>query len=298
MAVVTILTATYNRREKLKDLFDSLQNQTNYNFKWLIVDDGSVDDTENCVQQFMLRGKFPIQYIKKENGGKHSALNLGMGSVFTPLTFIVDSDDLLVPNAVDIICQYYEKYQTVLHDEKIGAFSFLKSQGSDKPLVKAPKDEMVSSYVKIRIKENRPGDMAEVFVTSVLQQFSFPKFENEKFLSEDVVWIQIGLKYQYVFVNKIIYQCDYLSDGLSTNDKSMKFASPLGSMMRGKMLMSRGCGLRALLKGAIIYECYKFEVNGKLPICLQIEKLYEKMLCFLLKPLGLYFNKKWKRGFS
>lgn len=296
MALVTILTTTYNREKKLNDLFLSLQQQTNMDFEWFIVDDGSTDNTKECIRYFMEKAKFPIRYIKKENGGKHTALNIGLKNIFTPLTFIVDSDDKLEPRAVELISYYYKKYLEQIDKEAIGAFSYLKGNGENKPLVKAPKDEMIGSYVQIRIRGNRPGDMAEVFLTEVLKKFPFPEFVDEKFLSEDVVWIQIGLQYKYVFVNKIIYQCEYLTGGLTSNDKQMKFASPIGSMMRGKILMSKGCGLIAHIRGAIIYKCYQKEVKNSIPMCLNIEENYKKILCFVLKPLALYYNRKWKRG--
>ena len=91
MALVTIITPTYNRKEKLADLFESLQKQNNKNFEWLVVDDGSVDGTENRVMQFKEVAQFPVRYIRKSNGGKHTALNLGIKHISTPLTFIVDS---------------------------------------------------------------------------------------------------------------------------------------------------------------------------------------------------------------
>lgn len=296
MALVTILTPTYNREKKLEDLFQSLQNQTNMDFKWLVVDDGSKDNTAECIRRFSQKAKFPVQYLKKENGGKHTALNAGVKWISTPLTFIVDSDDKLVPQAIQLISNYYEKYKKQVDEKIVGAFSFLKGDEKSKPLVAAPKEEMLGSYMRIRIRENRPGDMAEVFITDVLKEFPFPEFNGEKFLSEDVVWIRVGAKYKYIFINKVIYLCDYLPDGLTTNDKRMKFASPLGSMMRGKMLMTKQCGFKSCVKGAIIYECYRNEIKSEIPACLRISDMSKRMLCVLLKPVGIYFNKKWKRG--
>lgn len=296
MALVTILTPTYNRKRELADLFQSLQHQINTDFEWLIVDDGSDDGTRECVQQFKQEAQFPIRYIKKKNGGKHTALNTGVKQIVTPLTFIVDSDDQLLPRAVQEISNYYYKYKKQVNDKLVGAFSFLKGDKNSKPMVVSPEDEKIDSYIRVRIKENRPGDMAEVFVTDVLKEFPFPEFRGEKFLSEDVVWIQLGMKLKHVFINKIIYQCNYLTDGLTANDKRMKFASPLGSIMRGKMLMQKECGLIVCVKGAIIYNCYLREVDGDIPDCLKLQGVGQRILCFLLKPMGMYYNTIWKRG--
>lgn len=141
---------------------------------------------------------------------------------------------------------------------------FLKSNPDGNPVVGLEKEEFVTNYIGYRIKGNRPGDMAEVFRTDVLKAYPFPEYSGEKFLSEDVVWIEIGKKYNCVFVNKSIYQCEYLDCGLTANDKSLKFASPKGSMMRGKQLMSKECGIKANIKGAIIYDCYKKSLRGGL----------------------------------
>ncbi|HAT4243744.1 glycosyltransferase family A protein [Clostridium perfringens] len=291
MSLITVITPTYNRKDKLDVLFKSLLKQTSKNFEWLIIDDGSTDQTEEYLNKIKSTCDFTIRYIKKKNGGKHTALNVGVKEIKTILTIIVDSDDYLVFNAIEMIEFYYKKYKEV---SEIGVFSFSKIN-NNKLLVKLPKEEFIESYIKFRIKENRPGDMAEVFYTDILKEFSFPEFTNEKFLSEDVVWIQIGKKYKYLFLDKPIYTCEYLVGGLTCNDKPMKFESPLGSMLRGKILMSKECGLKVRIKGAIIYNCYLNEVSGELPEILSLNSIDEKILVFITKLLGVYFNKKWKR---
>lgn len=292
MPLVTIITPTYNRAEKLPILYESLINQTNKDFEWLIVDDGSEDTTDKCVKIFQKESAFSIKYIKKENGGKHTALNTGIRTITTTLTVIVDSDDLLLPDAVELIHRYYNKY---INNREVGALTFLRSGKFGKPIVKLPKDEYVDSYIKCRIRENRPGDMAEVFYTEVLKKYPFPEFLGERFLSEDVVWIELGKKFQHVFINKAIYQCEYLEGGLTDNDKPLKFASPLGSMMRGKMLMTRECGWKANIKGAIIYNCYKHEVKGKVPDSVAVNSLSDRIVIFMTQPLGRVFYKHWKK---
>lgn len=291
MELVTIITPTYNRGKELKRLYQSLINQESYNFRWLIIDDGSVDDTENIVKVFKENASFNVEYIKKQNQGKHTALNRGIKEIKTVLTFIVDSDDLLLPCAVRIIEDYYNKYKS---NKKLGAFSFLRCKQDGTSIIQAPREEFVGSYLQCRIKDNLAGDMAEVFYTEVLKEFPFPEFEGEKFLSEDVVWIRVGKNYDYLFVNKAIYQCEYLEGGLTANDKPMKFASPLGSMMRGKMLMSKGCGYKANIKGAIIYNCYKCNVKVRIPQELKVEGLINNLLIILTYPLGILFNRKWR----
>lgn len=292
MEKVTIITPTYNRAELLRRLYRSLEQQTKKDFMWLIVDDGSTDHTEETVKELLPKASFEIGYIWKDNGGKHTALNVGIKIVRTELIMIVDSDDQLLPNAVEEIGKVHDKYKI---NKEVGVYSFLRCYLNGEPIISLDKDGFVGSYVKYRIKENRPGDMAEVFKTAVLKEFPFPEFPGEKFLSEDVVWIQIGLKYKFAFINKAIYQCEYLEGGLTANDKPMKFASPLGSMMRGKMLMCKECGIKQNLKGAIIYDCYKInatksQFDRKLKL-----NLFEKFICAMCEPLSLYYYMRWRK---
>lgn len=290
MELVTVITPTYNRKSELKNLYYSLCKQTNYDFRWLIVDDGSRDETDQYIEKIKREPKFKIEYIKKANGGKHTALNTGVKQIKTELTMIVDSDDCLLPDAIEIISGIYSKYKDNM---KIGSFTFLKIKSDGKVVVSLEENELVANYIKYRIKENRPGDMAEVFRTNVLKENQFPEFPNERFLSEDVCWIEIGKKYDSVYINKAIYECEYLQEGLTSNDKPMKFQSPCGSMARGKELMSRECGLKANIKGAIIYNCYRKCLVTEVPKCLELSIL-NRILVIVTIPLGNLFYKKWK----
>lgn len=292
MALVTVLTPTYNRAARLGDLFRSLQCQTLKDFEWLIVDDGSTDETEAVVQGFLKAADFPVRYLHRENGGKHRALNTGIAQISTLLTFIVDSDDTLLPEGIETISRFHEKYGDT---PGIGVYSFLRTSPQKGILLQMPQEELIGSYVEERIRKSRPGDMAEVFFTEALREFPFPAFPGERFLSEDVVWIPLGLKYRTVFINQAIYVCEYLEDGLTRNDKKHKFASPLGSMLRGKRLMQRACGWKANIRGAIIYSCYKREVRGPLPETVKPETAGSRLLVALMFPMGLVFNKKWRK---
>ena len=205
MELVTVITPTYNRKSELKNLYYSLCKQTNYDFRWLIADDGSRDETDQYIEKIKREPKFKIEYIKKANGGKHTALNTGVKQIKTELTMIVDSDDCLLPDAIEIISGIYSKYKDNM---KIGSFTFLKIKSDGKAVVSLEENELVANYIKYRIKENRPGDMAEVFRTNVLKENQFPEFPNERFLSEDVCWIEIGKKYDSVYINKAIYECE------------------------------------------------------------------------------------------
>ncbi len=293
MEPLTIITPTYNRADLIANLYSSLENQTNKHFCWMIVDDGSTDNTFEVVSKFKDVASFEVLYLQKTNGGKHTALNFGIKEINTELTFIVDSDDTLTEDAVQNIIAVHGKYK---NQNKISSYTFLKGANSKSPIVPIEKNEFIENYIKYRIKNNRPGDMAEVFKTKYLKEYPFPEFPGEKFISEDVVWIEIGKVSDAVYINKVIYICEYLQGGLTSNDKKMKFASPLGSMLRGKRLMSKECGLRENIRGAIIYCCYKKEVRQVLPHILIVEDIRDKFLLLLVTPLAIYFYRKWRHN--
>lgn len=293
MKSITIITPTYNREKLIMNLYQSLVKQTNSDFCWMVIDDGSSDNTYEAINKLIAVAPFEIICQKKENGGKHTAINYGIKQIKTPLTMIVDSDDYLTEDAVQSILDIYNKYR---NNKRIGSFTFLKGYSYDKPVVSVEKDEFVANYIDYRIKNRRPGDMAEVFKTEYLKDYPFPEFKDEKFISEDVVWIEIGKHSDSVYVNKIIYICEYLEGGLTANDKKMKFASPRGSMMRGKQLMSSECGLKENIKGAIIYNVYSREIKNTeyyRSLELQLRERFLTLLTSIITPL---YYRKWHKG--
>lgn len=141
---LTILTPTYNRANRLFSLFDSLESQSIKDFEWLVVDDGSSDNTQNLISTFAKKSSFPIRYIKKENGGKHTALNTGIRLINSELTFIVDSDDYLVPYAVEFCLKYH-----LLYRKKSGicGYSYLRLFPNGKVNGRMfAKDEWIASF--------------------------------------------------------------------------------------------------------------------------------------------------------
>ena len=118
--MITVLTPSYNRANLLPLLFDSLCQQTSFDFEWLIIDDGSRDNTADVVRTF-ITDKFPIHYYYKENGGKHTAMNFSHPYIKGNLLFIVDSDDVLTPDAIETIQKDWSEYGK---NKKIGVLSY------------------------------------------------------------------------------------------------------------------------------------------------------------------------------
>ena len=252
---VSILTPTYNRAHTLHSLYTSLLNQTSYDFKWYVVDDGSADDTSNLVKTFDTKN-FEIVYTQKLNGGKHTALNIGVSLIEEELTIIVDSDDYLTPNAVETIVADWKKYKGV---EKIGGLCYHRMfdnglrVGPGFP-ENAAKTALLDTYINVRINGNIGGDKAEVFLTEILKSHPFPVFEGERFLSEAVVWNAISRDgYKLAFIDKGIYVCEYLEGGLTKLGRKYRLQNPLGTMEHAKSFLCKEVKPKLRVKYMLLY---------------------------------------------
>jgi len=293
---LSVLTATYDRAHLLPNLYGSLLRQADPRVEWVIVDDGSRDDTAAVVAGFVAEGGLRIRYIAKENGGKHTALNRGIATITSRLTIIVDSDDLLTDDAVALIEAFDAKYRS---RPGLCGFSFLRVAPDGTPLFvsgRLPAPEFVESYIDCRINRGLDGDMAEVFYSDRLREFPFPEFAGERFIAEDVVWIRMARKYQMVFIDKPIYICEYLPGGLTRSGRSLAIRSPLGAMERAKLLMQAPCSRRWRLKGAVLYVSYgRFAGKGFVEL---VKGSGHPLLVLAAYPAGMVLHRTWKRRYG
>ena len=278
--IVTVLTPVYNRKDKMKSLFLSLKKQTSDRFEWTIVDDGSTDGLKNVVEEFVKEAKFRINYLHKENGGKHTALNFGIKNTSTELTIIVDSDDYLTENAIEEIIAVHSKY----HNNDVCGYSFLR-QFSDGRINgnMFSEDGITDTYINMRINANDLyADKAEAYLTSCLKEFPFPEYDGEKFLGEDVVWIRMARKYKMVHINKPIYIGEYLENGLTYNRRNNNIKSPMGCMARASEFMKKDIQLKYRLKGTVQFIVYgKFANLGNITIYKKSGHNKWTIVCFI-----------------
>ena len=291
--VITVLTPTFNRGGRLQSLWDSLQKQTVKDFEWLVVDDGSTDGTKDLITQLQEKSDFPIRYIYKSNGGKHTALNVGIQTICSELIFIVDSDDCVTDDAVESILKIHKKYRS---QNNICGYSFLRAFPDGK--VNGKKfdvDEKIGSYIDVRVNGDDTGaDKAEVFKTHCLKEFPFPEYPNEKFLGEDLVWVRMARKYEMVHINKAIYVGNYLEDGLTNNRRKHNIASPIGCMHRAEEFMESDLKTRYRIKGGLQYIVYGRFAGVK--VVDLIRKSRHKVLATVCTPGGLFLHSRWSKA--
>lgn len=290
---VTVLTPTFNRGGRLQSLWNSLQKQTVKDFEWLVVDDGSTDGTKDLITQLQEKSDFPIRYIYKSNGGKHTALNVGIQTICSELTFIVDSDDYVTEDVIESILKIHKKYRL---QNNICGYAFLRAFPDGKVNGKKFEvDEKIGSYIDVRVNgDDTSADKAEVFKTHCLKEFPFPEYPNEKFLGEDLVWVRMARKYEMVHINKAIYVGNYLEDGLTNNRRKHNIASPIGCMHRAEEFMESDLKTRYRIKGGLQYIVYGRFAGVK--VVDLIRKSRHKVLATVCTPGGLFLHSRWSKA--
>lgn len=229
---ITILTPAYNRASLLPRLFDSLLRQTFKDFEWIVVDDGSTDDTREVVANLKEKcgGAFPMGYVYKANGGKHMAINIGAERARGELLFIADSDDLLTDDALETVAN---SWHDISDDKSFAGIAGLDIAMDTREVIGSglPQEHIDCNAIDIRYRHHVTGDMKEVFRTEVLREFPFPEFAGERFCPEQLVWFRMARRYRLRYINKPIYIADYQPDGITAGITRARMRNPSASML-------------------------------------------------------------------
>ena len=218
--MITVFTASYNRKKLLHRLYDSLRSQTDKNFEWLIVDDESSDGSKEEIQSWAdAEQEFEIVYVFQKHGGKHRALNKGFLKARGDFFFSIDSDDYIKDNAIETVRHWISEISS---NEKIAGVAGLKGN----PETKMPLNGTVlfdGEYIMTdnfeRERYNLEADMAEIYRTDILKKHLFPEFAGEYFMTEAVCWDAIAAEgYKLRWYNEVIYYCSYLEGGLTKSN--------------------------------------------------------------------------------
>lgn len=234
MIALTIFTPTFNRAYTLNKCYKSLCMQTNQNFEWLIVDDGSTDNTEQLVKKWIHENKIKIRYIKQKNTGKMTAHNTGVKNTNTELFMCVDSDDYLTENAVEQLLNTWNN----INSEKLSGIVALKKRtnGSIVGGNSLPEKIVSVQLNKLYTQYHFKGDTALCFRTEYLKKYLFPEICGEKFIPETYVYIQIDQEAPLYILNTAIYVCEYLDDGYTHNAKKNISKNPKGYKLYAEMM--------------------------------------------------------------
>lgn len=259
--LITILTPTYNRAHTLPRLAASLLEQGKASFEWLVVDDGSTDETEFYLQKLKSESAFDLRIVRLENGGKQRAVNSVIGQARGDWTYIVDSDDALPPCALERITRHIERIEG---DRSIGGIMGLKALFSGALVGEAfPLRLKTMSATDITFKSGIRGDKADLYRTEILRRFPFPEFEGESFITECVAWYRIAREgYKLSLTNEVLYLCEYLSDGLSARSLQLRVKNPQGTLLFYKEELYLHYRAKALFREAVNYVRFALLCGG------------------------------------
>ena len=251
--MLTVMTPTYNRERTLPACYKSLLSQTDKRFVWMIIDDGSVDNTEQIVQEWIDEKQIEIVYLKKENGGKASALNYAFQHLTTPYACCLDSDDIFYPNTVELAISQLD---VVKDDSNCCGVIAISSNMDGTPMGGV---EIPHYFKTIKITDilhlGRGIELVRLYKTDILKQYAFPIFSGEKFVSP--AWIDYEINRKYYFVpswDKMI-ACEYQADGLTVNKRAVIVKNPHGYTSVKRQSFEFANTLKGTVKHGIMYNC-------------------------------------------
>jgi glycosyltransferase involved in cell wall biosynthesis len=286
----TVFTPTFNRAHTLNKVYNSLNKQTFKDFEWLVVDDGSVDNTKTLIEQWKNEASFNIRYFYQKNSGKHVAINKGVREAKGKFFLILDSDDACVPETLE---RFLYHWNSIPKKERknFSGVSVLCMDPEGKIIGnKFPQNPCDLTYLELMTRYRVVGEKWGFHRTEVLKEFPFPEINGEKFIPEGIVWNRIGQKYKIRHVNEKLRIYEILSDGLSASSIKIRAKNPLGARLYYQEFIKLPIPLRWRLRNLINY--IRFSLHAHIPINKIISESGYKYLAVLLLPIGYMFYRK------
>ncbi|MDE5413785.1 glycosyltransferase family A protein [Alkalihalobacterium chitinilyticum] len=232
---LTIFTPSFNRAYCLHLCYESLKRQTSKEFVWLIIDDGSTDNTRELVESWILEGIIPIYYHYQENQGMHGAHNTAYELIETELNVCIDSDDYMADDAVEKILSFWKQYGSKDYAGIVGLDATLDGEiiGTKIPehLEKAKLSDLYGKY-KVR------GDKKLVYRSELTRKSPpYPLFPGEKYCPLSYKYILIDQEFPLLVMNEVLCHVEYRQDGSSMNMIKQYKKNPRGFSFFRKVAM-------------------------------------------------------------
>lgn len=227
---LSVVTPTYNRSGLLGRLYASLLAQEMPGLEWVVVDDGSPDDTPQVVQQWIGEGRLAIQYHRVPNGGRAKALKEGVMQATGEMVMFMDDDDWFVPGSLPDL---YARWESVRGEANVaGVAGLCADENGDRIGDTFPVEGKPVNYARVRFRDGVKGDKKEMVRRPLVREVLAGLDLTERRLSTSYLWLLISARYTFVLFNRVIAQKEYLADGLSQNIDRVRFKSPCQSAMR------------------------------------------------------------------
>ena len=198
----TVCTATFNRAHTLHRVFDSLKAQTFQDFEWLVIDDGSSDETETLIARWQSRTSFSIRYKYQQNQGKHIAINLGATLALGDFFVVADSDDAFLPNALEVFYEAWLAIPKTSRSDFVGVTGLCVTDDGRIIGDRFPEDILDTTSLEVSYRHRVDGEKWGFYRTDIIRQFPSPSIDGLSFFSESIIWHAIGRRYMTRFINK------------------------------------------------------------------------------------------------
>ena len=224
----SILIPTFNRGHLLARALESAERQTFRDFEVVIIDDGSTDGTRDLVQKWQQRAPFPIVYHWQENQGKHGAHNTALAFLRGFFTVILDSDDVLVPNALERLKFHWDSIPADRKSKFSGVEGLVCYFDGAIEGTRFPLDVLDADYLSLRKRYRVGGDKRGCVRSDILREFPFPRFAGERHVRPSLLWKRVAQKYQTRFVNEVVQLVERQPGGLSSDRFRLRTRNPAG----------------------------------------------------------------------
>jgi glycosyltransferase involved in cell wall biosynthesis len=293
---LTVFTPTYNRAEYLNRGYTSLVNQTYKFFEWIIIDDGSTDNTKEVVDKFIKEEKINIQYYYQENSGKHIAHNKVLQLAKGMFLMVMDSDDACKENAMEIFLKHWNQLPDQDKEKFIGVTGLCEDQYGKIVGDYFPESPFDCSSVEKYYKYNIQGEKSGMMKTEILRQFKFPD-KKAFYIPEAYVWFKIAIKYKTRYINEVvrIYYIeakDSIMRPKSTiSKKSAEALSDYNLFLINDFLKYSRYQPVTFIKYFILYSSYaSYSGQNFTDIIKHMKNPFSKLIGTLLYPVSIYYR--------
>ncbi len=292
---ITIVTPTYNRRDLLRRLFQSLEAQAYRDIEWIVVDDGGTDNTEEAVRDFRESATFEIRFVRKENGGKDQTVNVGLDLATGDLVAVIDDDDYFLPKVFSLIA---DDFSGIAASESVAGLAYLAVDPSGKVWGREfPGDRMISDHFDCRINRKIWGDKCEFTKGKVLRSDHFRFLETRTkggFGADTIFLMRIAERYRTRYINTPVLVKNFYETGIAVNWRKRGLQNPELAAAYYACYLKRRVRMGIRLRYMVAYVAIAHYAGYKLAPP-EVSLPGNSFLFYLSFLPGIIIGARWKR---
>ncbi len=257
---ITVFTPSFNRAYCLHQCYESLVAQSSKDFIWLIIDDGSTDNTKELVSKWITANKIHIKYHYQQNQGMHGAHNTAYELIDTELNVCIDSDDYMPNDAIEKILNFWKS--STKNDFTAGLIGLDSYKNGEIIGNKFPSNLSNSTLEDLYHKYKVKGDKKIVYLTNIVKKYNpYPIYENERFVPLGSLYLMIDKDFKLLCLNEVLCVVEYMEDGSSRNILKQYYRHPKGFRYSRIINMKFSNYFKVRLKNAIHFVSHSIQLR-------------------------------------